>query len=335
MMVHSRCWKEYADLKCCFLLFSKAMAELAYDLHNKQSKLKNPLEIIQKKLSALNGTTYQSDDTGSEVDGSSSAPSESETSSVAETSEEEEEFVTMPKKKTVSILKSPTSTSPELNERLSTLSLNGPVQPVSGTLGIPYLSGRWECFDHTPGVKAMKAYILMRMVINSGTQAEDIKLAWENERAISIKMAWPTWLQDSTMMSGVDIATDATGVSTENYPSDHKVYDSMGLTSKRLEEDDGKIYSTAVFKFKNRMDITDYKPEFFDIVVDNENQTATILQIKFSELIEDKPFASPITKKQGGTLKFSKSPSRKRPVETSRQSNLDQEENTTGKRQKY
>ena len=110
------------------------------------------------------------------------------------------------------------------------------------------------------------------------------------------------------MMSGVDISQDALGQDIETYPESHQVYNSMGLTSKKLEEEDGMIYSSGLFTFQKKMDITKYKPECFDIEVDpNTSLTATILQILFAEMIDEKPFSSPIVKKRGGGLKFSKS----------------------------
>ena len=123
-----------------------------------------------------------------------------------------------------------------------------------------------------------------------------------------IKIKWPKWFQDNTMMSDVDVSVDEQGNMTNNYPEHHQVYNIMGLTSRKLEDDDGHIYSKGLFCFQHRMDITKYNPECFKIEVDNQKKTATIFQILFMELVDDKPFVSPIVKKKGGGLKFSKSP---------------------------
>ena len=72
----------------------------------------------------------------------------------------------------------------------------------------------------------------MRMVIHSGTDANDVKISWEGERSVYVKIKRPEWLQDSTMMSGVDISQDALGQDIETYPETHQVYNSMGFDFK-------------------------------------------------------------------------------------------------------
>ena len=57
----------------------------------------------------------------------------------------------------------------------------------------------------------MQGYVLMRIVIHSGTDANDVMISWEGERSVYVKTKWPEWLQDSTIISGVDISRDALG----------------------------------------------------------------------------------------------------------------------------
>ena len=146
------------------------------------------------------------------------------------------------------------------------------------------------------------------MSLHPGADAQDIEVKWQDTRTIILKIKWPIWMQEPTMLSGLNM-TVVNGHAIETYPEEHNVYGSFGLTTKNLEADDGNIYyQENIFKFRQEMDIQQFKPEVFEAAIDKQGRVATILQIVFAEAVEKKPFMSPTTtKRAGGTIKFSKS----------------------------
>ena len=277
------------------------MSQLARDLLNRGLTIANPFEEHQEKLSALQRTQKQEEE-------DSSSEEEDESDSEEESDDEDEVAIIMPR----SSKKTPTksrSLSSGLDNHISSLLIGGDknIQPITGSLTVPYISGRWEIFDRT--IKAMKGYVMLRMSLHPGADSNDIEVKWLDAKTITIKIKWPIWMQESTMLSGLDMTTVNSQL-FETYPEEHNVYNSFGVTTKSLEAEDGNIYyQENVFKFKQDMDIQQFKPEIFEAAIDKTGRVATILQILFAEAIEKKPFMSPTTtKRSGGSIKFSKLP---------------------------
>ena len=271
------------------------MATLARDLQNRGIRLVDPYKAHQQKLALL--TREKTEE--------SSASEEEYLSEEEEESDVEEETI-MPR--TTKKVQPPKSPSDGLNKGLGSLSIgNDNIQPIVGNLQVPYVSGRWEFYDKNS--KSMKGFAMLRMNLHPGADADDVQISWQDEYTVVLKIKWPMWMQDSTMMSGLDISQDANGKLFETYPEDHKVYDSFGQTTMHLEAEDGNIYyQRNSFKFKKKMDVTMYKPEVFETQIDQHGRVATILQVLFQELVENKPFMSPTTtKRAGGAIKYSKS----------------------------
>ena len=155
----------------------------------------------------------------------------------------------------------------------------------------------------------MKGYVMLRLCLHPGADAKDIEVKWQDTKTIIIKIKWPIWMQESTMLSGFDM-TVVNGQAFKTYPEDHNIYNSFGLTTKDLEAEDRNVYyQENIFKFKQEMDIQQFKPEVFKAAIDKNGRVATILQILFAEAVEKQPFMSPTTtKRTGGSIKFSKSP---------------------------
>jgi hypothetical protein len=283
------------------------MATLSDYLHTKGIVLEDPLNEHQKKLQSVKspqsrGVTFEE----------SSASEVEEDSSIA-TNTEEDRVETMPKK---GILKSKSSASPPDSPsdlKLSACTITSPIQSITGSLAYPMLSGRWNQFDHKK--KIDYGYCLMRMYIgHPGIKETDFQFSWLDERTFVIRMKWPIFMQNSLFMSSLDTKdmvdenTNQT-IEYEVYPEGHKVYDSMGKNSAKLEDDDGNIYTEGAFTFKRDMDTSEEKwtAEIFCTEVDADGNKGSILQIAFAEMVDDKkPFSSPIKMKAGGKLRLSK-----------------------------
>ena len=262
---------------------SKAMATLAQDLQNRGIKLVDPFKEHQQRVA------------------SDSEAEQSEATSHQEEEEEEDddEFYTMPSK-TVRIAD---PLSPELGSRLKSLSIKGPIQTISGSLPYPMLSGRWEVWDHD--LKILNGYCMMRMLLHSGTKETDYKLDWVDKKTLKIKLKWPIFMQNALFMTGLDVTE-----THENYPEGHQVYTDMGKNSKKLEDEDGFVYSEGFFRFSKPMDMNEdkYKAEVFECPVDADGNKGTILQVLFLEKNEErKVFPSPVATKKQSKIRFSKS----------------------------
>ena len=260
------------------------MATLAQDLQNRGIQLVDPFKEHQQRVA------------------SDSEAEQSEATSHQEEEEEEEdddEFYTMPSK-TVRIAD---PLSPELGSRLKSLSIKGPIQTISGSLPYPMLSGRWEVWDHN--LKILNGYCMMRMLLHSGTKETDYKLDWVDKKTLKIKLKWPIFMQNALFMTGLDVTE-----THENYPEGHQVYTDMGKNSRKLEDEDGFVYSEGFFRFSKPMDMNEdkYKAEVFECPVDADGNKGTILQVLFLEKSEErKVFTSPVATKKQSKIRFSKS----------------------------
>ena len=164
------------------------------------------------------------------------------------------------------------------------------------------MSGRWEIFNRT--IKAMKGYFMLRLSLHSGANAQDMKVKWQDARTIILKIKLPIWMQEPTMLSGLDMRM-VNGQTLKSYPEEHIVYGSFGLTTKNLEAEDGNVYyQENIFRFQQEMDIHQFKPEVFEAVIHKNGCVATILQILFAEAVEKKPFMSPTTTTTSVSLIF-------------------------------
>eukprot|EP00536_Pseudo-nitzschia_multiseries_P005919 jgi/Psemu1/14024/gm1.14024_g len=157
---------------------------------------------------------------------------------------EEEEEATMPKKsvRMAAGPGSPASPGPaDIHANLKRLSIQGPIQTVSGLLPYPMLSGRWEVWDHK--LKVVNGYCLMRMLLHSGTKETDYSLDWVDERILKIKLKWPIFMQNALFMTGLDVSFNANGNAIKNYPEGHQVYTVPEMQSKNIEYLQSTIYS--------------------------------------------------------------------------------------------
>ena len=264
------------------------MATLAQDLQNRGIKLVDPFKEHQQRVASLKESLSDSEAEQSDA-----------ISHQEEEEEDDDELYTM-LSKTVRIAD---PLSPELGSRLKPLSIKGPIQTISGSLPYPMLSGRWEVWDHD--LKILNGYCMMRMLLHSGTKETDYKLDWVDKKTLKIKLKWPIFMQNALFMTGLDV----TGTH-ENYPEGHQVYTDMGKNSRKLEDEDGFVYSEGFFRFSKPMDMNEdkYKAEVFECPVDADGNKGTILQVLFLEKSEErKVFTSPVATKKQSKIRFSKS----------------------------
>ena len=199
-----------------------------------------------------------------------------------------------------------------LVEHVSNLSLSGPVSCVTGTIGCPVISGRWENFDHDS--KTTHGFVLMRMMVHNAAQVDDFTFKWINKRTLQITQAWPDFMQKCIMLTTLDITSvhDDQGnlvSETENFPVGHKVYDDMGKNTADLEAEDGKIYCKGQFRFLFDMkEATNYtRAEILE--ADVGATTVLFLQVQFAEEAVEHRITSPsvatVVRKKGGRLRTS------------------------------
>eukprot|EP00536_Pseudo-nitzschia_multiseries_P017126 jgi/Psemu1/49435/gm1.49435_g len=201
----------------------------------------------------------------------------------------------------------------QLAEHLKCLKMHGPVreQPIAGTLNYCMLSARWEDFDFEKGRD--EGYALMRMLIQNGTSKKDFKFEWKSPRVFEIKLVWPLFMRKALLQTGLDVTSHrrvvkrsvddmvdsddrtVTGggvafetVEVETYPKTHDAMKSFGRNAVKMERhyEDRRIRSIGLFHFDYDMD-TKFDVKFFKVTVDDDGNTARILQILFKEAIDD------------------------------------------------
>ena len=193
------------------------------------------------------------------------------------------ETPTMPPKKAAAKSPAPATAVANLNDAMAKVNVSGPIQALTGTLGYPLLSGRWETFNHETNTS--EGFVLARVLIDSKTDMDDINLSWVDKKTIVIRRKWPPFMQKSLFMTGLDV--DGTN---ERFPEGHQVYVDMGKNANALTQADGKIYSEGIFKFQKDMDTS---PNFIQKKIFHVSGTA-ILQLMFKEEVkETNLFGSP------------------------------------------
>ena len=151
----------------------------------------------------------------------------------------------------------------------------------------------------------------MRMLLQNGITGDDVKVSWENNKTIRLRIKWPVFMKTTVMMAGL---LDAVDGEPDPYQEHHPVYVDMGKNSKRLEDDESEIYEEGLFSFLSSMDETKFYVEVFQVPIDANGGYVTMLQILFYELVGDKKgFTSPVSVvKSKKMINFSKSSRTKR-----------------------
>ena len=162
------------------------MATLAEDLQNRGIRLEDPFKVLyQKKLAAANPIRKptESEEDSSDEDGKNSSSEEDKNSC------EEDDSVSSIEENMPKSAKKKQDSSPGLSSQLANLEVSAPIQTVSGLLGYPVLSGKWEVFNHQDDTT--KVFCLMRMQIHNGTnEKEDFQLSWVDNRTFKIRLKW-------------------------------------------------------------------------------------------------------------------------------------------------
>jgi len=167
-------------------------------------------------------------------------------------------------------------------DHFANLKVAPPIQTVTGILGYPVLSGKWEEFNHE--TDEMNVYCLMRMQIHNGVnEKEDFTLSWVDDKTLKIRLKWPQFMTKCMVTTTLDMTTDASGQTHPTYPMEHPLYTSMGKNAKALK-DQGSIYSEGFFKFENPM-VKKYEANIFP--TDIYGFSTTVLQIKFFEASDE------------------------------------------------
>ena len=168
---------------------------------------------------------------------------------------------------------------------------------------------------------AAKGYILMRMLIHNGSEGDDIKVSWDSNTIMKLRIKWPVFMSDSTMLAGCLSSTNLMDDSNGDDPfadEEHQVYVDMAKNAEELRDNSGNIHSEGIFQFQNPVDEQKFHMDVFQLPIDDDGAYVTILQILFTELVDGVSFASP-TKgiKKGRKINFPakscKSPPPRRP----------------------
>ena len=309
------------------------MATLAKDLQNRGIRLADPYVEHQKRKKALDLASKQKETEEEEEEEAEEEQEQEEEEEEAEEEEEEEEEIeeqeeeteeTMPPKSATKKKKA-AKESPGLSSPFAAMTMHLPAtargQTITGFLPTPMLSARWENFNFDKD--CTESECIMRLNIPSGLDVDhDLKLEFIDEFTFKIRVRWPQHYQKVMMQSNLDTYLDGQGQPVETFPRGHQMYTSMAQNAKRLKESDNCIWSEGVFKFSNAMNMNEFQATVLNISAANGG--GLILQVRFREKESDEEkmsFASPIIKKQAGTM--SKSPPLRKPK---------QERKTPGKR---
>ena len=94
----------------------------------------------------------------------------------------------------------------------------------------------------------------MCMLIHNGSRDNDFDFSWVDSKTSKIRVKW----QSVMMMKSLDMTTGMGGDEYETYPSNHKLYDSMGENAAAIKREDGTdgtdcIWTQGLFHFANHM----------------------------------------------------------------------------------
>ena len=97
-------------------------------------------------------------------------------------------------------LKDPSS--PNLDEKLADLKLaeDGLMTTVPGALSHPFVSGRWETFDHGGG--SAQGWVLMRVLLHNNSDTSDVKVSWISDTCMKLSIRRPELTSDARQLAG-------------------------------------------------------------------------------------------------------------------------------------
>lgn len=192
-----------------------------------------------------------------------------------------------------SILKTPTpkkqqyaEDSTDLEEIFNEMALSTDkpcsLQTVKGVLGCPYISGRWEEYDHSNDV--MRGYIVFRMLLHGGIGDEDLQFAWVDPYHFKIRLRWPGFMSSCLSSVGLDMSLkDKNGQPMERFPSNHPLYNSLAQNTKALKDKNGEIWNEGIFAFNKPMSTEHIDSNVFDVKADRD---VCVFQLVFTEKVD-------------------------------------------------
>eukprot|EP00536_Pseudo-nitzschia_multiseries_P012727 jgi/Psemu1/32967/gm1.32967_g len=171
----------------------------------------------------------------------------------------------------------------QLAEHLKCLKMNCPVrkQPIAGTLNYCMLSARWEDFDFEKGRD--EGYAFMQMLIQNGTSTKDFEFEWKSPRVFKIKLVWPLFMRKALLQTGLDVTSHQRVVKQsvdDMVDSDDQTVTGGGTAFETVEVETYPKTHDAMKSFGRNA--------FFKVTVNDDGNTARILQILFKEAIDDK-----------------------------------------------
>ena len=118
---------------------------------------------------------------------------------------------------------------------------------MSEHISVPTMSGQHQVFNYT--TRRMSTQVLVRMIVHSGLEMQDIEYDWLSSQKLQLRMAWPDWFQYPEQMA--TFVLDENGLPV--FPPEHQLTFDMAARNEQLIEEDNRIWDSGLITFDQEM----------------------------------------------------------------------------------